>query len=148
MLQIIYASAATRKMASEDLRDILAKARAFNAARGITGILVYDDGSFLQVLEGPSEAVASLVERIERDPRHTRFRLLSKRETEVREFGEWTMGFADVSVEAAGHEGFTGYGPDLQNLVMAGARARGILEQFCSGGWRQSDGLQEVIRRR
>lgn len=148
MLQIIYASAATRKISSEELRDILIKARANNEALGVSGMLVYDDGSFIQVLEGPSEAVSALVERIKGDPRHTQFRLLSRRDIEAREFGEWSMGFADTSTETAGLDGFAVHGPELKLMISDGTRARQVFEQFYDGAWRQSAAYQEVVRRR
>ncbi|MHB1206888.1 MAG: BLUF domain-containing protein, partial [Rhodospirillaceae bacterium] len=76
MLQLIYASAAVKPFTPEALKVLLAKARAKNSAAGITGMLLYHAGSFLQALEGPNDAVASLFKVIEKDPRHTTVRLL------------------------------------------------------------------------
>jgi hypothetical protein len=62
--------------------DIVRRARISNAARGITGLLVFDGMSFLQHLEGPPEAVGELTERILRDQRHTDIRILHKEHTD------------------------------------------------------------------
>ena len=70
VLQLGYASAATVEFSDDDLRELLAKSRSNNMAAGITGMLLYHEGSFLQVLEGPSEAVEHLYARIRRDKRH------------------------------------------------------------------------------
>lgn len=148
MLQVIYASAAKRAMSAAGLRDILVTARARNAAIGVTGMLVYDDGSFLQVLEGPDDAVTALVERIKADPRHDRFRLLSMKEIQAREFGEWSMGFADTSEEAAGLDGFVGYDASLPARVLEGALAKRVLRQFVDGAWHAGQAARAVITRR
>lgn len=148
MLQIIYASAATRTMSAADLRDILKTARARNAAVGVTGVLVYDDGSFLQVLEGPEMAVTALVERIKADPRHDHFRLLSRKDIQAREFGEWSMAFADAAEEAAGMDGFVDYDGSLPAQAREGALAMRVLRQFMEGAWHASQAARVVITRR
>ena len=148
MLQVIYASAAKRVMSAAGLRNILTTAGARNAAIGVTGMLVHDDGSFLQVLEGPDEAVTALVERIKADPRHDHFRLLSKKEIQAREFGEWSMGFADTADAAAGMDGFVDYDASLPARVLEGAVAKRVLRQFMDGAWRAKQAAQAVITRR
>ena len=70
MLQVIYASAATRLLNKDELRSLLTVARRNNTELGVSGMLLHDAGSFLQVLEGPPEAVTMLMARIESDPRH------------------------------------------------------------------------------
>lgn len=96
-LQIGYASAGTVDFTDADLVELLAKARAKNEALGITGMLLYHEGSFLQVLEGPAEAVDGLYGRICLDKRHSDSILLFKREIDHRQFDNWTMGFHRVS---------------------------------------------------
>lgn len=93
-LQLIYASAATEPFTDEELTELLAIARKKNTAVGVTGMLLYDNGSFLQVLEGPEAAVMKVYQRITRDPRHTDATLLYRAEVETKDFEEWAMGFA------------------------------------------------------
>ena len=63
---IIYVSSATELFTSETLRDLLAVSRRNNAARGISGILLYWDGNFLQYLEGPREQLDLLMTKVGR----------------------------------------------------------------------------------
>ncbi|RZL31850.1 MAG: BLUF domain-containing protein, partial [Rubrivivax sp.] len=85
--QMIYSSASTTPMQSEDLDDLLAQAQQKNAAAGITGALVYVDGCFLQVLEGPEEPVQRLMDRIRRDPRHETVTVLQAQHIEAADRG-------------------------------------------------------------
>ena len=52
MKQIIYISSAAKKMDDDDLLDILKTSRENNKKNDISGMLLYDNGSFIQVLEG------------------------------------------------------------------------------------------------
>ena len=76
MLRIFYISAATRFATARELEDILAVSRERNRADQITGLLLYHDGSFAQILEGPEEAVRNCFERIRADGRHVGCRLI------------------------------------------------------------------------
>lgn len=94
--EIVYASAAREPFGGRELEVLLRVARRKNARRGITGVLLHHEGSFLQVLEGPEAAVSSLYASIERDPRHDRLLLLRRGPIERRRFAEWNMGFVDA----------------------------------------------------
>lgn len=97
MLQrIVYVSRAVYALKDSELNDILATARPFNRQAGITGVLFYKNGSFLQVLEGDSERLHALLSRIKRDRRHTRMRIVSTLPIAEREFADWEMGFANL----------------------------------------------------
>jgi hypothetical protein len=63
---------------------------------GITGLLLYRDGDFLQVLEGDAEAVEKIYDDILKDPRHTGVIRVLKQEIEEREFSDWKMGFINL----------------------------------------------------
>ncbi len=91
--QLMYSSAASQPMGAADLEQILVDAREGNARRGITGVLVYADGVFVQILEGEQAAVRSVMERIARDDRHRRVKVFQQREVEARAFGEWSMAY-------------------------------------------------------
>lgn len=91
--EIVYASRATGDTTRDDLRAILASAHRHNAEVGITGLLLYSDASFLQVLEGDEGAVRSTFARIAEDPRHDGVRILADRDLVERRYPRWTMGF-------------------------------------------------------
>ncbi|MBA3273301.1 MAG: BLUF domain-containing protein [Chthoniobacterales bacterium] len=67
---LVYASIANEDFSPEQLIDLLATSRRNNDASGITGMLLYKDRRFLQVLEGSEAAVRATYARIKRDPRH------------------------------------------------------------------------------
>lgn len=73
------------------LRDILSASRRNNAEHGVTGYLIFDGETFLQVLEGSPEAVTTTFNRIKADPRHRRLTTLSSRTASHRLFPNWAM---------------------------------------------------------
>ena len=70
MYQLVYVSTATEPFSSEELTRLLETSRKNNTADGVTGMLLYHDGNFFQVLEGDRDAVIGVFRRVERDPRH------------------------------------------------------------------------------
>lgn len=107
MITLIYGSTATHQMSEAELLDILKVARTNNEKLNITGMLVYHDGNFLQVLEGEEKVVTSLFEKICQDPRHQSVMVFIKYSITERQFGEWEMGFVDV--EQIGVDNIRGY---------------------------------------
>lgn len=99
MIQISYISKATKSMSQEDLQDILKNSRENNARLGITGMLLYGNKTFVQILEGEEKNVNELMHKIKEDPRHTDFQLLKKKTIDLREYADWSMGFKQVSGE-------------------------------------------------
>lgn len=96
--QILYISTVSPSE-MVNLNAILAVARRNNSANDITGLLMFNGKRFLQVLEGPSEAIDATFERIRRDPRHRGQVLLARKTIPQREFGDWSMGFRDGAHE-------------------------------------------------
>lgn len=99
MLSLCYLSAATVPFSPAELDALLATSRANNARNDISGMLLYRDGDFLQVLEGPESAVRATYQRIARDPRHGRIMLIDESEVETRAFADWSMGFRRITRE-------------------------------------------------
>jgi hypothetical protein len=97
MYQLVYVSSARTGLREDDLHDILCHARQTNKAMGISGMLVYLDGYFLQVLEGRPERVRALYARIAADPRHGGARVLIESDIAERAFPDWSMGFRHAS---------------------------------------------------
>ncbi len=95
--RMVYVSAATAPLDADALLALLTRARDKNQRLGITGLLLYRDGDFIQLLEGEREAVRGLFHTIERDPRHTRTLVLLEGEAEQRLFPDWSMGFRNLS---------------------------------------------------
>ena len=100
--QLVYGSSAPRLLPREDVLDILRASRRNNPTVGVTGALLYADGNFMQVLEGPAEAVDGVYRRVQRDPRHHGVLTLLDTAAAERAFPDWSMGFVhgdDLSAE-------------------------------------------------
>lgn len=95
--QVIYSSQAASPMSMAELEDILVDAREGNRRRGVTGALVYVDGVFLQILEGPRDVVQALMASIARDTRHAAIHVFHEAETERPMFGSWKMAYLESS---------------------------------------------------
>lgn len=93
MLQLLYVSSAVTLPAEADLDQILQEARAWNTPRDITGILLYAEGTYFQVLEGDDAEVEKLFKMINGDPRHQGVIVLLRRQITERDFPGWSMGF-------------------------------------------------------
>jgi hypothetical protein len=92
LVRLMYASRAATGMDPEELAAILRQSRSANPAHGITGVLCYSQGIFLQVLEGGRGAVNRLYNRIVADPRHQGSELMLYEEITERRFAGWAMG--------------------------------------------------------
>jgi hypothetical protein len=93
LFQIVYVSSATRPFSDADLVALLAKSRKRNSELGVTGLLLYRDGNFMQALEGEEPAVRNVHSRLALDPRHTGLLTLLQGPVEARAFSGWSMGF-------------------------------------------------------
>lgn len=108
MYSLTYVSSAVHPFSEDELVDLLAVSRHNNARLGITGMLLYKDGNFMQVLEGEEEAVRGLYEKIGSDPRHRGEIALQKGHSEGRHFPGWEMGFRNLdSSEARSTPGYS-----------------------------------------
>ena len=96
--QIVYSSLANKKMLKSDLYVILRQARLNNEQSGVTGILIFSDGYFFQVLEGEENIIADLYKKIFTDDRHSDIKLLLEEKLEKRSFPNWGMAYATPSV--------------------------------------------------
>ncbi|WP_086607863.1 BLUF domain-containing protein [Erythrobacter donghaensis] len=88
---LTYKSIATAAPRASDLDVLASQARARNRSLDVTGMLLFEDGCFLQTLEGPPKAVAQLWSSIERDGRHQHIEVLSEHMTAARLFSDWDL---------------------------------------------------------
>ncbi|WBA42424.1 BLUF domain-containing protein [Hymenobacter canadensis] len=107
MHHIVYQSTAVGHPTTAALRQLLRQARSSNRQLGITGLLLFSNDSFLQVLEGEQSATEALYSRITADYRHTCILRLSNGFIPQRIFPDWSMGFQSLSGEDFGR--LTGY---------------------------------------
>lgn len=95
--RIVYVSSANGLFDKAALLDLLNKARDNNRRLGVTGILLYKDGDFIQLLEGERATVQALYRAIAGDPRHSGTILILEEDVSERIFSDWSMGFRDLS---------------------------------------------------
>ena len=96
LISLVYVSSSVRELEDSEVIDILRTSRTNNSSRGITGMLLYKDGNFLQVVEGPEDVITNLMEKVERDNRHRGLIILTKRPLQERQFADWSMAFTDL----------------------------------------------------
>ncbi len=99
MYQILYLSSAVEPFSEDELRELLSKARTTNKALNVTGLLVYHDGNFIQLLEGNESDVKEVFSKIKQDLRHRGIIELIDNKVESRIFPEWSMGFKTLNPE-------------------------------------------------
>jgi hypothetical protein len=131
--QVIYSSAAVAPFSEAELSSLLAIARTNNERVGVTGMLLYHEGSFLQVLEGEASAVDAVFQRIGRDKRHHRVMPLLRREMDGRHFESWRMGFASLKNLPQNLPGYSDYLRLRGEPTEAGSAAARLLAAFREG---------------
>ncbi|MDO8720356.1 MAG: BLUF domain-containing protein [Polaromonas sp.] len=95
LVRLLYASRALDTSPAA-IDAILAQSRQYNPTSGITGILCYGGGIFLQAIEGGRMAISDLYGHIQRDARHKDVVLLQYEEISERRFSGWTMGQVNI----------------------------------------------------
>lgn len=88
---LTYQSRASFAPTSEELDALVASARKRNNDAGVTGMLLYDGGRFLQTLEGPPDGLRQIWSSIQRDERHAEIEVLTERMAPARLFSEWDL---------------------------------------------------------
>ena len=130
---IAYVSAASWNLLDEDLEHIVSESRRLNALNGITGVLLYCDGNFMQYLEGEADAVNETFARIRACECHYQINELMNQPIEAREFDDWAMGFSRpgpdefVELAAARWRASAHSGPGASLLRAFWACSRGLL---------------------
>lgn len=94
--RIIYCSSA-KGLDQEDIEAILESSERNNSANSVTGMLLFNAGCFMQLLEGSRDKVTSTFCRIANDPRHSGVELLSCKAVNSRLFGEWNMSYVSLT---------------------------------------------------
>jgi hypothetical protein len=140
LVHCVYASAATRHFETAELTALLQAARKHNNGAGLTGMLLYTEDSFFQVLEGAPDAVEALYAKIELDKRHDQVTKIVAEAIPSRSFADWTMGFSQVSRKelaliSGTNDFFSG---SSCFLGLDSGRAKKLLSAFREGRWRKT----------
>ena len=134
MFFTVYVSSAVQLFTETELTQLLETSRCNNAEAGITGMLLYKDGNFMQFLEGPKDNVCALLDQIRHDPRHKGMMLLLQQEHPDREFSEWSMGFKmlgrDKLPEIPGYSDFLDLPLTSEQFLLNPSRTLRLLLSF------------------
>lgn len=134
LFSLVYVSSASELFTTEDLVALLDTARRNNTRDGVTGMLLYKAGNFMQVLEGEEQKVRTTHDRIARDTRHRGLITLLEQRNDTRQFGAWSMGFrnlADPSLrELPGFSEFLNVSLDNARYFAKPSRVQRLLRTF------------------
>ena len=131
LVRLLYVSrAADGKVTPELTESIMAAARAYNLANGITGVLCYGDDIFMQAIEGGRDEINALYSIITKDPRHKDVVLLDYEEIQERRFGGWTMGHVNLAKLNASVVLKYSERPELDPYRMSGKVSLALLEEL------------------
>lgn len=98
MNQLFYVSSAEKNLSYEDILHIVEKARVYNSAHGVTGVLLYKGGIFLQLLEGERSSIRKVFdEKIKPNKKHSNIIEIFDLPAKERLFQDWSMGFCEMS---------------------------------------------------
>ena len=122
LFRMVYISTASKLFTSAELREMLKESNERNKKADITGMLLYKDGQFMQVLEGTADAVTTTFSRISKDPRHHGIMVLAKGAAQERRFPNWSMAFRDLNLPD--HQKLPGYSEFL-NTPLTGTEFAG-----------------------
>jgi hypothetical protein len=99
MKYLVYISTAYRLMNQDELLDILVVSRKNNQKNKLTGMLLYGEGTFIQVLEGDESTLEKTYKTIEADGRHKNVIKMAEGVIEKPNFPDWSMGFKSASAQ-------------------------------------------------
>ncbi len=118
--QVVYISSATKAFEQDELERLLEKARKRNTQDGVTGMLLHDDFSFLQVLEGAPETIQRTLARIQRDSRHAGLTVVQDQPIVQRDFSDWSMAYGRcANVDFDRMRGARRLDPDFMRALVA-----------------------------
>lgn len=134
LIQLVYVSSAAKELDPKELEAILEISVKNNQRSGLTGLLLYSSGSFMQAIEGEATEVDATYARILRDPRHRGSIVLHREPISAREFPDWSMGFRrlgrkDVAKNPRYAPLFE-HGFEAHELAAQEGMARELLQQF------------------
>jgi len=132
---VVYMSSETAPMSGVALHGLLSKARSRNRAVGVTGVLLYAEGGFCQVLEGPGCAVTETLDRIRQDNRHKGLIEIHRGIIRERVFPEWSMGYRHIEQNIEGLFSLSRTNVSLLSGEQGDAKVCVLLKQFFNSAY-------------
>ncbi|MDE5416932.1 BLUF domain-containing protein [Labilibaculum sp. DW002] len=126
LIHIVYLSVSKQELSEKELADFLSVIRAKNKKLQVSGLLLYNEGMFIQVVEGEKKTVQNLFQNVKNDSRHSNIVKLLEEDIAKRSFPDWSMGFKIISNKET--ENIPGFS-DLLKEEISSEPMPGIAEQ-------------------
>ena len=133
--QLVYVSHRSKDCNDEDIQFILESCKRNNPSLGITGVLLYDERKFIQLVEGEKESILSLYGKIKKDMRHQNCVMISFSEIESKSFPAWHMGCKEVR------------SGDLHIDTDISSKDKIVFERIIAGEYEDSDTILNTLRK-
>jgi len=95
--QLVYVSNRKANCTTEEIEKILTSCKQNNPPLNITGVLLYSEVKFIQLVEGDAKVIMGLYDKIKKDPRHSNVMMISYNTIKEKSFPSWHMGTRDIS---------------------------------------------------
>ena len=119
---IVYVSFSSKPLNESELKALLKVIRKKNKAHGITGLLLYNNSTFIQVIEGLEDTLHQVFEKIKKDNRHTNVVILLEEPIQERTFPDWYMGFQQIKDDQTRNiKGFSDFMNDSDSTLLKGS---------------------------
>lgn len=130
---ISYVSSVDPELSEEEIQNVLSFSRNWNIDHQITGILLYSEGNFFQVLEGEKDLLRSLFSRIQKDRRHKNVMVIFEKEVSDAKFDTYKSDFIslDSRFQAKNIEQYLSQIDQLNPKIQSSVRY--ILNKFAEG---------------
>ncbi len=128
-----YVSTGCDNLNYDHIKDILDYSIEYNKEHDITGILLYCNKHFFQIIEGPEHEVKALFENIMIDSRHDNIIKLQEGYFCHRQFEKWHMAFKSYNCELKKLDNFNNeqfYNYITTNLCMETCISNKVLADF------------------
>ncbi|MFW5944412.1 MAG: BLUF domain-containing protein [Bacteroidota bacterium] len=110
LIHLVYVSFASKPLSEKELEALLKEIRKRNEQHEVTGLLLYNDLNFIQIIEGVADTIHELYNIIDQDNRHTNVVKLLEEPIEKRAFPDWSMGYRKLSKGKSSHiSGFSDF---------------------------------------
>jgi hypothetical protein len=141
IIQLAYISKETHTLPKEAVKKILEESVNNNSSKHITGMLIFYNGTFLQVLEGHKKLVTDLYDNLKKDARHKNLLLLYTNPIKSPDFSSWSMGFVDAEeIIKSGDKDFYNYFEKNLNFEkekdFVAQDVKLLINKFKNGAWR------------
>ncbi|MBA4028100.1 MAG: hypothetical protein C0475_02985 [Planctomyces sp.] len=132
---LVYISRSLKPVTPELIKALSEKNTQNNMTKGVTGMLIFGNGWFMELLEGDVYAVIELFDEIAQDTRHTDVTQLFLGPASKRYFGDWNVGVVNFEPAPPGDKSRLAAMTELASIDQRGAPrvdAITLLKRFMS----------------